>query len=95
MRKDKNDLYFAKGKICGSLRQLTITILRNDWKYFNVGSRIKILNKNNYHIIKKVLLGSGGQQRYVNIPKEDWDLFKKGEKVKLYPEKQPKVSKSQ
>lgn len=91
-----DDGYFSKSLIIGNDNQLTATITSKDWKYFNIGDRVTIVDlKTGESIKRKVKSIGNGKQRNITIPKEDWDLFKKGDKVCIYPKEQPKVSKSQ
>lgn len=89
---DKQGLHFTKNNIIGNERQITITIPKRDWKYYPVGSRVKLISKKGIYSIRKVMELGCGKQRYINISKQDRDIFIKGDMVKIYPLKQQKVS---
>ncbi len=98
MIQNKDGTYCAINKIIGNDRQLTITIPNSDWKYFDVGSKVKVVSSNNKEFYRRIRLIGSGKQRNISVPKEEWTTFKKGDKVRIFPEKQPSqsaVSKSQ
>lgn len=87
MLNDKNNNIFTYSKITGNNLQLTVNIPRKDWKYFKVGSRVKIMSLYNINIVKKVRSIGNSKQRIITIPSSDKDIFKKYDIVKLYPYK--------
>ena len=96
MIKNKSDGTFcAISKIIGNDRQLTATLSAPDWKFFEVGSKVKVISTKGKEFYRRIRLIGSGKQRNISIPREEWTNFKKGDKVKIFPEKQPKVSKSQ
>ena len=96
MIKNKDGTYCAINKIIGNDRQLTITIPTSDWKFFEVGSKVRVISAKGKEFYRRIRLIGSGKQRNISIPREEWNNFKRGDKIKIFPEKQPKkVSKSQ
>lgn len=90
MIKDKDGLWFVNAQVWGTKIQLRVTIPKADWKFYPVLSRVKLISRKGVAISRKVKQMSEAQ-RAVNIPTDDMDIFKKGEIIKIYPEKQPKI----
>ena len=84
MKEDKLGT-FTTANIMGS-NQLQINVPKNYWKFFEVGSIVKIysLDNDNDYLRRKVVSIGGGKQRVITLPTQD-NLFKKGDKVRLYP----------
>ena len=96
MIKTSDGTFCAISKIIGNDRQLTATLSAPDWKFFEVGSKVKVISTKGKEFYRRIRLIGSGKQRNISIPKEEWINFKKGDKVRIFPEKQPKVvSKSQ
>ena len=96
MIKISDGTFCAISKIIGNDRQLTATLSASDWKFFEVGSKVKVISVKGKEFYRRIRLIGSGKQRNISIPREEWTNFKKGDKVKIFPEKQPiKVSKSQ
>ena len=96
MIKNKDGTWCAISEIIGNDKQLTATISNPNWKYFEVGSKVKVISINgSSEFYRRIRLIGNGKQRNISIPREEWTNFNKGDKIKIFPEKQPKVSKSQ
>jgi len=96
MIKDKTtNLFCAVSKIIGNDNQLTATLSSSDWKFFELGSKVKVISAKGEEFYRRIKEIGNGKQRNISIPKEEWDSFKKGDQIKIFPEQQPKVSKSQ
>ncbi len=93
MIKDKEGLWFSKGKLIGNEKQLTLTIPKPDWKCFEVNSRAILHSKSGITITRKVKAIGNGKQRVLSIPQDDFDIFSKGDNIIVYPLKQPKIKK--
>ena len=90
IRNKEDGNYCTINKIIGNENQLTTTIPNKDWKYFPVGSKVKVVSAKGEFYRRIRLIGSG-KQRNISIPKEEWTNFKKGDKIRIFPEKQPMI----
>lgn len=86
MLKDEKGL-FTPSEVIGNDKQLTATIKNKDWRFFDLGSKVKVclVNNEEMYVIRNVITHGKGRQRCVTIPRVNWEWFKKGTTVKIYP----------
>lgn len=90
MIRDKEGQWFTLSEIIGNERQITATISSREWKHFPINSKVKAVSLKGETFYRRVRSLGNGKQRNISIPKDEWGSFSKGQKIKIYPEEQPK-----
>ena len=84
--------YFAKSKVVSG-NTFSITIPRNFWKFFPIGSRVEVMTFNQKEAFTKRVRNQNDRQRVVSVPHDEQFIFKKGTKVRIYPQDQQLILK--